>query len=74
MLKQLRPQMVPLNELVDTSAAIKSVAGNEYGDIYESMLDYARQSELNQNPIPTYYEQYMKPLIQGNGDGGKFKL
>jgi len=50
-----------------------STIGNEHGDIFASLLEQCQQSELNYG-VPTYYEQYMKPLIQSNGDGGKFKL
>ena len=74
MLIQLRPQMVSLVELVDDESYLKSASGNSHGDIYECMLDYAKSSQLNKKDLPDYYEKYMKPLIQGNGDGGKFKL
>jgi len=73
-LKVMRPQMISLVELVDDSSFNKTAAGNKYGDIYEMMLDYAKNSELNKDPIPSYYTEYMKPIIHGNGDGGKFKL
>lgn len=72
-LLELRPQMVPLAELIDMESSIKSASGNYHGDIFESMLDFAKGSELNKDPIPPYYNKYMKPLIQGNGDP-KFKL
>ena len=74
MLIQLRPQMVSLVELVDDESYLKSATGNPHGDIYETLLDFAKSSELNNKQLPDYYEQYMKPLILGNGDGGKFKL
>jgi hypothetical protein len=38
------------------------------------MYDFAVNSKLNKSEVPPYYEKYMKPLIQGNGDGGVFKL
>ena len=72
---QLRPQMVPLAEMVDTTwNQLHSAIGNYHGDIYEQLLDFAKTSRLNKTSIPPYYEEFMKPLIQGNGDGGKFKL
>lgn len=63
-LRQLRPQMISLAEL-DMAATnqLKSASGNFHGDIYEHMLDFAKGSELNSQPVPTYYEKYMKPLI-----------
>lgn len=39
-LKEMRPQMVSLVELVDDSSFNKSTAGNQHGDIYESMWEY----------------------------------
>lgn len=62
-LRELRPQMVPLVEIIDDETYTKSVSGNKHGDIYEAMFDYAKGSELNANPVPPYYEKYMKPLI-----------
>ena len=66
--------MVSLVELVDDESYLKSATGNPHGEIYESLLDFARSRELKNKQLPDYYEQYMKPLILGNGDGGKFKL
>jgi hypothetical protein len=42
---------------------IKSASGNYHGDIYESMLDFAKGSKLNKKELPPYYEKYIKPLI-----------
>lgn len=47
--------MVPLVELIDLETCVMSVSGNHHGDIYESMLDFAKGSELNKDPIPPYY-------------------
>ena len=44
MLIQLRPQMVSLVELVDDESYLKSATGNPHGDIYESLLDFAKSS------------------------------
>ena len=75
LLKEMRPHLVPLVELTDDSSYVKSAAGNHHGDIFDQMWGFVRNSKLNrENPIPTYYEKYMKPIIQSNGDGGKFKL
>ena len=43
-LKELRPQMVPLTELKtnpEMDMSYLSAIGNEYGDIYETQLDWA---------------------------------
>ena len=74
MLIQLRPQMVSLVELVDDESYLKSATGNPHGEIFETLLDFAKSSELNNKQLPDYYEQYMKPLILANDDGGKCKL
>ena len=42
---------------------IKSTIGNEYGDIYEAQLEFAKNSRLNKNVVPSYYEKYMKPTM-----------
>lgn len=69
MLETLRPQMIAVVEMRDDLTFTNTAIGNPYGDIYESLLDYAKASELNTGNPPPYYEQYMKPLIQG-ADGG----
>ena len=61
-------------ELIDTGDIFLTAIGNPHGDIYEQMYDFAVNSKLNKSEVPPYYEKYMKPLIQGNGDGGVFKL
>ena len=65
--------MVSLTERFEEDFLLSSI-GNNFGDIYEAQLDFAVNSQLNKSAVPSYYENYMKPLIQGNGDGGKFKL
>ena len=62
--------MLALTETTDCDYFLGSAIGNYHGDIYESLYDYAVNSTLNKHPVPTYYEQYMKPLIQSNGDKG----
>jgi hypothetical protein len=65
--------MIALTDRPEQDFLLSSI-GNKYGDIYEQQLDFAINSQLNKTPVPSYWETYMKPLIQGNGDGGKFKL
>lgn len=71
---QMKPHMLALTETTDGDYFLRSAIGNFHGDIYEAFYDFAVQSNLNKDPIPSYYEQYMKPLIQSNGDKGEFKL
>ena len=37
------------------TSAIKSTIGNEFGDIYETQLRVAKQSNLNKTEVPPYY-------------------
>ena len=39
-----------------------SAIGNEYGDIYETQLEWAMKSRLNKNPIPDYYKTIIRPI------------
>lgn len=55
--------MVSLVEIIDDSSFNQSAAGNQHGDIFETMYEYVRDSELNTGKPPAYYEKYMKPLI-----------
>ena len=71
---KMKPHMLALTEMTDGDYFLRSAIGNYHGDIYESLHDFAVESQLNKEPIPSYYEKYMKPLIQSNGDNGEFKL
>lgn len=66
--------MLHLAEMDSIETTILSTIGNWHGDIYESLHDYALKSNLNKSAVPPYYEKLMRPVIQSNGDGGKFKL
>jgi len=66
--------MLHLAEVDGLKNMVLSAIGNDHGDIYETLHDFAVNSKLNRTPTPSYYEKYMKPVIQSNGDGGKFKL
>lgn len=64
-LKELRPHMVSLAELDTTpemDMSYLSAIGNEYGDIYETQLEWAMNSRLNKNPIPDYFHTIIKPI------------
>ena len=66
-LRELRPQMVPLvevrSDLMDRSHM--SCIGNQYGDKYETQLEWAMGSKMNQDPVPQFWESHMKPIYHG---------
>jgi hypothetical protein len=67
-LNELRPHMVSLVELNTRSEldlSYLSAIGNEYGDIYETQLEWAMNSRLNKNPIPDYYKTIIRPIYHG---------
>jgi len=64
-LNELRPHMVSLVELntrSESDMSYLSAIGNEYGDIYETQLEWAMKSRLNKNPIPDYYKTIIRPI------------
>ena len=57
--------MIPLIESWEIPDEIlNSAIGNSYGDIYETQLDWARNSRLNKNPVPKGFE-YFRPILTG---------
>jgi len=51
LLEKLRPQMIPLVEQFDMSDNfLMSAIGNSYGDIYETHLEWAKDSRMNKTP------------------------
>jgi len=68
LLTRLRPQVIPLVELFGiTDSTLPSAVGNSYGDIYETHLEWAKTSRLNDNKgsIPDGYMEYIMPILQG---------
>jgi len=68
LLLQLRPHLIPLVEMTDLiheDSWCVSTIGNKYGDIYEKQLEVAQNSRLNTGKPPSYYEELMKPLMNG---------
>jgi len=66
----LRPQALNLVESVDIKdVTLCSAIGNEYGDIYETHLEWAKNSRLNKtkqgDAIPDGYMEFMMPLLKG---------
>jgi len=49
---------------------LPSAIGNSYGDIYETQLAWAMDSNLNKldnNGVPVYFEQLIKPFLHAHG-------
>lgn len=57
--------MIPLVEsgIYLPDNMLTSAIGNEWGDIYELQLEWAKGSRLG-NHIPPYYKQYMEPVLK----------
>lgn len=69
-LKQLmvtiRPQVIPLVESFHMPDSILQTAiGNSYGDIYETQLEWAKTSRLNDTPVPKGFNETLLPILQG---------
>ena len=67
-LARIRPQILPMAEVVPHSdQLLMSAIGNSYGDIYETHLEWAMTSRLNDNKgsIPDGYMEYIMPILQG---------
>ena len=67
---RLRPQAIAIVEALPMPDAVSvSAVGNSYGDIYETHLEWAKNSRLNKtkagDAIPDGYMEYMMPLLKG---------
>ena len=61
----LRPQMIGLCEL--TPDGVVSSIGNEYGDIYETQFNVAKESPMNNHDgVPDLYYTHMRPVMRMN--------
>lgn len=68
MLTLVRPQAIPLVELMNLPDEILQTAiGNYYGDIYETHFKWAKESRLNQTPgaIPKGFNEHVLPILKG---------
>jgi len=63
LLAEARPQMIPLVEAFAVDSQDYNTLGNPYGDIYQLQLDTARSTLLNLSPVPSYYHDYIKPVM-----------
>jgi hypothetical protein len=55
--------MLSLVEFFTAGDVGYSSIGNKFGDIYEAQLESAMSSRLNKDPVPKYYQKYMKPVM-----------
>ena len=69
MLVKIRPQAIPLVELFDFSDDLHPTAiGNKYGDIYETHVEWAKTSRMNDpanGSIPKGFNEYILPILKG---------
>ena len=65
----IRPQAISIIEsLKYTDGHLQSAIGNSYGDIYETHLEWARNSRMNQtklgDAIPDGYMENIMPILK----------
>ena len=68
LLARLRPQLIPLVEMNPISDNhLMSAIGNSYGDIYETHLEWAQTSRMNDDKgsIPKGWNEYIMPILHG---------
>lgn len=68
--RQLRPHAVSIIESPGfTDALLPSAVGNSYGDIYQTHLEWAKNSRLNHttagDAIPDGYMDNIMPVLKG---------
>jgi hypothetical protein len=68
--KELRPYAINIIETLNIpDIVLTSAIGNSYGDIYETHLEWAKNSSLNHtnlgDAIPDGYIEYMMPVLKG---------
>jgi hypothetical protein len=66
---KLRPQVLSIVESIGlTDTVLCSAIGNSYGDIYETHIDWAKNSKGNQtkagHAIPDGYLEYITPILK----------
>ena len=70
LLARIRPQVIPLVEAFGIpDSVLVSAVGNSYGDIYETHLEWAKNSRLNKtelgDAIPDGYMENIMPILKG---------
>ena len=66
LLTKLRPQLIPIVEGFGfKDSTLVSAIGNSYGDIYETHLEWAKTSRLNDDKgsIPDGFMEYIHPIL-----------
>ena len=67
LLQRLRPQLISLTEIhASSDKLLMSAIGNSYGDIYETHLEWAKNSRLNDaknGSIMPGWKENMMPII-----------
>ena len=68
--KEMRPQVISILESADLpDELLCSAIGNSYGDIYETHLEWAKNSRLNKtklgDAIPDGYMETIMPILKG---------
>ena len=70
LLQKVRPQLIPMIEVgneVYSDNTLCSAIGNSYGDIYETHLEWAKDSRLNHTKggIQKGWEEHIMPILRG---------
>ncbi|XP_053963812.1 probable peroxisomal acyl-coenzyme A oxidase 1 [Anastrepha ludens] len=66
-LKKLRPDAVPIVDGFDFhDRSLSSALGAYDGNVYERLFDLAKQSPLNQQPVPKSFHTVLKPFLKSN--------
>ena len=68
LLARIRPQLIPIVEGFGfRDSVLTSAIGNSYGDIYETHLEWAKTSRLNNDKgsIPDGFMEYIMPILKG---------
>ena len=56
--------MVSLAEVWHANDGFRpSTIGNSYGDIFEWTMEAAKNSRLNKNEVPPYFNELMRPIL-----------
>ena len=66
--ERIRPQAISIIEALGVAdSKLQSAIGNSFGDIYETHLEWAKDSRLNKtkngDAIPDGYLEYITPLF-----------
>jgi len=75
LLQALRPNLVGLVDSFDLhDRLLNSVLGRWDGNVYENLLEWAKQSTLNKTEVHPSFYSHLRPLMRGETIPGKAKL